>query len=235
MNQWVETYLREFVNGQQNNWSSLLPMAEFAHNSWRHEHTKHTPYELIFRTNPTASFTIPEDSVPAAQNRLMDLQKAQSDAQRSLQKCIKPLNPPRSFVSDNKVWLDAHNLRTSNPSRKLSPKRYGPFKILKQVSQVIYHIKLPPSMKIHNVFHIDLLIPYSKTEAYGESFSQPPPELIDGNKEYEVEDIITDCTKRQKKQFLVKWKGYLASKNSWVDLKDLNAPELLQEYQSSKA
>src|SRR6266849_2196484 len=102
-------------------------MAEFAHNSWKHEHTKHTPHELIFGTNPTASFTIPEDSVPAAQDRLMDLQKAQSDAQRSLQKHIKPLNPPRSFVSGNKVWLDARNLHTSNPSRKLSPKRYDPF------------------------------------------------------------------------------------------------------------
>ena len=90
-------------------------------------------------------------------------------------------------------------------------------------------------MKIHNVFHVDLLIPYSETEAYGESFSQPPPELIDGNEEYEVEDIITDRTKRRKKQFLVKWKGYPAFKNSWIDLKDLNAPELLQEYQSSKA
>ncbi len=90
-------------------------------------------------------------------------------------------------------------------------------------------------MKIHNVFHIDLLIPYSETEAYGESFSQPSPELIDGNEEYEVEDIITDRTKRRKKQFLVKWKGYPAFENSWIDLKDLNAPELLQEYQSSKA
>jgi len=33
-------------------------------------------------------------------------------------------------------------------------------------------------MKIHNVFHIDLLIPYSETEAYGGIFSQPPPELM---------------------------------------------------------
>jgi len=53
--------LREFVNGRQNNWSTLLPMAEFAHNSWKHEHTKHTPHELIFGFNPTASIEIPED------------------------------------------------------------------------------------------------------------------------------------------------------------------------------
>jgi hypothetical protein len=33
MNQWVENYLCTFVTGRQNDWSKLLPMAEFAHNS----------------------------------------------------------------------------------------------------------------------------------------------------------------------------------------------------------
>jgi hypothetical protein len=39
MNLWIEVYLRNFINGRQNNWSELLPIAEFAHNSWRHEKT----------------------------------------------------------------------------------------------------------------------------------------------------------------------------------------------------
>ena len=47
MNQWIETYLRSFVNGRQDNWSALLPVAEFAHNTWKHQHTKYTPHELI--------------------------------------------------------------------------------------------------------------------------------------------------------------------------------------------
>jgi hypothetical protein len=66
MNQWVENYLCAFVTGCQNDWSKLLPMAEFAHNSWKHEQTKHTLHELIIRINPTASITTPEDKVPAA-------------------------------------------------------------------------------------------------------------------------------------------------------------------------
>jgi hypothetical protein len=66
MNQWVENYLRAFVTGCQNNWSKLLPMAEFTHNSWEHEQTKHTLHKLIIGINPTASITTPEDKVPAA-------------------------------------------------------------------------------------------------------------------------------------------------------------------------
>ena len=69
---------------------------------------------------------------------------------------------PRSFVIGNKVWLDSHNLKTNVKSKKLAPKQYGPFEIVKQVSPIIYKIKLLPSMKIHNVFHIDLLIPFTE-------------------------------------------------------------------------
>ena len=33
-NQWLEQYLRFWVNHHQDNWRQLLPMAEYAHNSW---------------------------------------------------------------------------------------------------------------------------------------------------------------------------------------------------------
>jgi hypothetical protein len=235
MNQWVENYLHAFVIGCQNDWSKLLPMAEFVHNSWEHEQTKHTPHELIIRINPTASITTPEDKVPAAQKCLRKLQKSRTDAQKALQRRIKPLTPPCTFVTGNKVWLDACNLHIRTPFRKLSPLRYGPFKVLEQISPVMYHFDLPYTMKIYNVFHVDLLTPYHETNAYGEAYSQPPSELIDGQQEYEVKEIIDDQSYRRKQQYLVRWLGYPASKNSWVDAKDLHSLELLAEYHLFKA
>ena len=110
MNQWVETYLRQFVKGHQNDWSTLLPMAEFAHNSWKHEHTKHSPHKLIIGINPSTSITTSEDSVSAAQDCLKKLEESRIDVQKALTWHIKPLNLPRTFVSGNKVWLDARNL-----------------------------------------------------------------------------------------------------------------------------
>ena len=92
-------------------------------------------------------------------------------------------------------------------------------------------------MKIHNVFHINLLIPHHQTEAYGETYCQSPPKLIDGEEEYEIKEIIDQHTdkQRRKKQYLVSWVGYPASENSWVDELDLHAPKLLEEYRLSKA
>ena len=144
------------------------------------------------------------------------LSESQSDMQKALQRHIKPINPSKTFTPRDKVWLDARNLKIRTPSRKLSPWRYGPFKVLQKISLVAYRIELPQTMKIHNVFHVDLLIPHRQTEAYGETYCQPPPELIDGEEEYEIKEIIDQCTdkQRRKKQYLVSWVGYPASENS---------------------
>ena len=198
MNRWIEDYLRQFVLGRQNNWSALLPMAEFAHNSWRHENTKHTPHELIIGINPTASIRTPKDSIPAAQKQILMLNESRSDAQKALQRHIKPINPSKTFAPGDKVWLDACNLKIRTPFRKLSPWRNGPFKVLQKISPVAYHIKLPQTMKVNNVFHVDLLIPHCQTEAYGETYHQPPPELIDGEEKYEIKEIIDQCTDKRR-------------------------------------
>ena len=113
-------------------------MAEYAHNSWPHEYTKHTPYELIHGFNPTTSFTIPEDSVPAMQEHLQELSKSRSEAQKALQKCLKPVNPSHSFVLEDKVWLDMRNLHIRTPSRKLSNRRIGPYMVQTQLSPITY-------------------------------------------------------------------------------------------------
>ena len=157
-------------------------------------------------------------------------------AQQALQRRIKVATPPRVFTPGDKVWLDAQHLKLRVPSKKLAPRRYGPFKVLKRISPVTYRLLLPSQIKIHNVFHVDLLTPYVEMQAYGENYPQPPPEIIDREEEYEVEMIIDDRYLRQgwkkKRQFLVKWKGYPDSENSWVSKEDMHTPGLLTDYLS---
>jgi len=58
-----------------------------------------------------------------------------------------------------------------------------------------------------------------------------------GEEEYEIKSITSDRRfgRNQKKQYLVHWKGYPSSNDSWVDHKDLHALEILQEYLSNSA
>ncbi len=83
------------------------------------------------------------------------------------------------------------------------------------------------------MFHADLLTPYKETEFHGHNFEQPLPDLIDGDEEYEVEHILDSrCFGHGRQvQYLVHWKGYPTSDNQWIPWSDLNAPELLAEFQ----
>ena len=88
----------------------------------------------------------------------------------------------------DQVWLEGRNLSITG-NRKLSPKCYGPFTITQMISPVAVCLDLPKSMKIHNVFHMDLLLPYKEMEQYGMPFTRPPP-IIDSEEEYEIENIL---------------------------------------------
>jgi hypothetical protein len=44
--------------------------------------------------------------------------------------------------------------------------------------------------KIYNVFHASLLTPYKETEEHGRNYAQPALELIEGEEEYEVEQVM---------------------------------------------
>ncbi len=48
-NSTMEAYLWAFVNYEQNDWTRLLPMAEFAYNNAKNASTSHTPFELNYR------------------------------------------------------------------------------------------------------------------------------------------------------------------------------------------
>ena len=50
-------------------------------------------------------------------------------------------------------------------------------------------IRLGPGATQVDVFHIRLLMPYKETEAHGPNFMHPPPDLVEGSEEYEVEKI----------------------------------------------
>ena len=91
-------------------------------------------------------------------------------------------------------------------------------------------------MRIHPVFHNSLLKPYTETPAHGPNFTRPPPEIIGGEEgHYEIEKILQACPTRNKKstQYLVKWKGYPDSENSWLPARELShAQELVRDFQT---
>ena len=96
----------------------------------------------------------------------------------------------KPFIKGQKVWLEATHLRFIKDNKKLAAKRHGPFPIAEVVSPWAYRLKLPDQWRIHPVFHASLLTPYHENETHGPNFIRPPPDIVEGEEEYEVETII---------------------------------------------
>jgi len=73
-----------------------------------------------------------------------------------------------------------------------------------------------------------------RNTAHGPNFAHPLPEIVGGEEgHYKIERILTSRPTRNRKstQYLVKWKGYPDSENSWLPAKELqSACKLLKQF-----
>jgi transposase InsO family protein len=238
-NQWLEQYLRFWVNECQDDWAQYLPLAEFAHNNWTNKSTRESPFQVLMGYHPRADWTGTRSAIPQVTTCLEQYNEARCKAQelmrRVQQSWVRNRDTPKYQVGDQ-VWLEGHHLRTNQPTAKLAPKRHGPFKVIQVMSSVNYRLELSTQWSIHDVFHTDLLTPYHKMPTHSANYQRPPPDLIEGVEEYEVERVLDSCRyrRRRKLQYLVTWKGYPDSDNQWVNWDDAEgAQEAIREFKRS--
>ncbi|OIS99180.1 hypothetical protein A4A49_62576 [Nicotiana attenuata] len=105
---------------------------------------------------------------------------------------------------------------------KLSPKYFGPFKVLKQVDNVAYQLDLPPQAKIHHTFHASQLKKHASTATMIPDLpiSLSPHGCI----VLELEAIWRRgelLSGHQITQVLVKWFNCPKEDSTWMDLRML--------------
>jgi hypothetical protein len=89
-------------------------------------------------------------------------------------------------------------------------------------------------MKIHPIFHVQLLHPHTESNIEGRIQLPPPPIIIEGEEEFEVEKVLDSRLFRRSFQYLVKWKGFSDSENTWQPAKDLeHAQDLIEEFHTA--
>ena len=165
-NQTIEQYLRYYLNYEQDNWVSLLLMAQFAFNNSA-AIIGILPFFANYGKHPSIEKT-PKGVRPLSERahvsiqRIQELQKAlKEDLEFIAQKTAKHANKKRSEGPDlwkgGMVYLLRKHIRTKQPSNKLDHTKLGPFKIQEKLGPVIFKLELPRHMRIHPVFHISLL------------------------------------------------------------------------------
>ncbi|KAL1942409.1 hypothetical protein VTO73DRAFT_6011 [Trametes versicolor] len=250
VNQTLEQYLRVYCNYQQDNWSRLLPLAEFAYNNTPSATTGLSPFFANKGYNPVISVH-PEQDLTSARAReyAVDLDELHTALRDNISKAQaryqvqadKHRLPAPDFRVGDLVFVRAQFIRTTCPSKKLSEKYLGPYPIITQPGSHSFTLRHPDSMRaIHPVFHVSQLEPATPNSIPGRVQSPPPPVLIDEDLEYEISEILDSKTDHRRRPcsllYLVRWAGYEGTpeETEWILATELgHAQELVSDFHAA--
>jgi len=97
----------------------------------------------------------------------------------------------------------------------LDNKRYGPFRIVKDIGLGAFQLELPEGWMIHNIFNEDLLTQCVKFKGQHKD-PAPPPIIINEEEEYGVEEVRKHRKRGRGTQYLIHWKGYRDKHDQWI-------------------
>ena len=85
--------------------------------------------------------------------------------------------------------------------------------------------------RLHPVFNVVKLSPIPEDPIPRQHPLPPPlPEIIDGEEEWVMEEILDSKVINQKLRYLVKWEGYGIEHNYWEPQENVHAPDLVTEF-----
>ena len=84
INQEIGTFLRHYVNYQQDNWTEWLVVAEFQYNNKKHAATRQTPFKLNFECHPQKEDLTVQMEFPRLEEFLIGLQKSWEEATKAM-------------------------------------------------------------------------------------------------------------------------------------------------------
>ena len=232
----MEQYLRCYVNHLHDDWTKWLPLVEFAANNQQSESTKLT----LFFANIGWDPRITTDLTPHVRGDRDDA-RAQGMAariaeihefartgmidtqQRYQDQADMNQEPTPRFAPGVWTWFLTKNTQSTRPSKKLDYKHLGPFEGMedpKLKTPYSYRLKFSPDIKVHPIRHISELKPAADDPYPGQVIERPPPVEIDGEEEWEVEEVLDSKIRYRKLQYLLKWIRYDIPE--WRDATEIN-------------
>src|SRR6266540_169671 len=246
VNQTLKQYLCAYCNYQQDNWSKLLPLAEFAYNNAPSKITGVFPfftnkgYHLNIMIHPKrdlASNRAHEYAVDLGELHKY-LKTEMAKVQLRFQKAMDAhCMPPPNFTLGECAYVKECYFCTRRPTKKLAKKYLSPYDLIAQVGTHSFTLKLPDALRsVHPVFHVSMLKPHTPSSIPNHTEPPPMPVEVDGELKYEIAKILnTKIDKRRhcKLLYLVKWLGYEGTdeETSWLPTDKLtHAPDLVDEF-----
>ncbi|KAI0997400.1 hypothetical protein K3495_g10786 [Podosphaera aphanis] len=245
-NQEVQTYLRAYVAYTQHDWSTRLPAAQIAINNRNIGamggvspfFATHGYHVSPIQSNVVVSFVPPSSGKERAEyfvERLRNVTTFMQAAMAAVQERNKEVynknrQPAPRYMVGDKVWLLLRNIKLEGqPSKKLGW-QHAKYKVTKVISPEV--VKLNVAGKIHNRFHVDLLLPVDDKPLPSQVIddNEPVPiSNVDGEEEYYIDEVIRCRTWKGERQ-ACKWVGL--NEPEWTSLSNIQDAVALDRWEN---
>ncbi len=138
------------------------------------------------------------------------LKFARKSLVKTQEQMMKQVNKHRKEVDyevESKMFLNERNIVTARSFKKLDDKMLDSFTNLDFIDSS-YKLELPESMRVHDVFHPDLLRPAVDDFLHGQKNEPSGSIVVNDEDEWEIDDILNFRRYRRRLQYRVKWNGY---------------------------
>ena len=103
------------------------------------------------------------------------------------------------FEMKEKMYLQTNNIKTKQKSKKLNHKNIESFRILKNIKNLSYELKLSTKIKIHSVFYAFML-----QQCNQDLLIQITEILVESDNEYKIETILKKRTISRESHYFIK-------------------------------
>jgi hypothetical protein len=94
--------------------------------------------------------------------------------------------------------------------------------------RMLMKLELPRDLRIHPVHHVSLLDPVAEDPLPGQKVTPPSPAEVNGNQEYQVEQVDDSRMYQNQLQYLVRWTAY--DQMTWEPARDIDGLRALDVF-----
>ena len=248
----VEEVLRTLTVDEQDKWDRWLSHATIAVNTARSATTGHTPHYAVYGKEMRTPMSTLTDQLPTAPNavamvkdydeRIRELREQMLSAQQKQKLYADQKRRAEKFAVNDWVYVTTDKLRApSDKSSKLKYKYAGPYRIVKQINEVTFELRLHENQshkQPSSSFHVSKLRRfYPRLHRFADDRDDDVPLAPDidgdGDEEYEVAEVLDKKRVGALVKYLIRWKGYSRYHDTWEPISHLqNAQELIDAFNS---
>jgi hypothetical protein len=233
VNKVLQQYLRCFVHNKPKQWGQYLHWAEWHYNTSIHTATGFSPFQIVYgRPPPTLSDYIPGSTqLQAVEATLLDRDSILQILKNKLQKAQSMMKTAadqhrisHKFAVGDFAFVKLRPYRQISVAgrrvHKLSKRYYGPYKLIKAIGEVAFQLELPPTSKIHPVFHVSQLKPCLGDTA---ATLDLPPNAEENHPIIQPLSVLDwkYNTEANEWQVLIQWEGLFPEDSTWESYQEI--------------